>query len=1483
MTKRTLFWFGVVICTSMLVLASTAVGSSPTIASDPSPEPHLQVFLPLLQERYTDSGVRLHTNPHYGYSVEYPASWSETTFTEDFDDPKTANQVVEFRATDGKQIDVFTWENDQENLSLIEWYERYETAHLALGEDAPTAPNARIAGQDAVVVVRPHTMGIPPDITTVLRRDRLVYLLHCGSVENASRLEYCLHMLKSFEFDGQVTEDEIPEITLGSLGIPQAVAQGDSTCCGYDDPNGNHYKCYANGNCVWWANYMRPDLQALDLGWPYEWVDNIQSNPKWVGVFATGTTPEVGAVAVFQQYTPGEEGHVAYVWWTDGNQFKVSEMDYYGEVCGVNTDRVITDTNGVDFIYAAPTLFEHPNFQGDWAHFYPLPGAYGWNFACDQSWVWKDGIPDTWLCVKHYDYSDDDTRSPLNNTASSVWIPFPYSVGLYKEEDGSLCPVNAGYTDGDNDPFPLDTRYADLANRIFTDATLMNDRISGISVARGSCFTGMFLCLGASSASSQDLGLQPSAGVCSSPSYPTATPLVTSTPRPTSTPNPTSTATPIPSNCGDESQPGVYLYASRDYGWPCSRFTSDDPDLHDDAVGDDEASSIRLVGNYTAKMWEHTNYGGRSQEFSHDDENLDDHSLGSQWSSIRVQNWSVSGEGIILCRNPDYGGICEKFTVSDPDLGNNDVGEDETSSLRVRGPYMTYVYSRRDYDGSRQPFYHNDPDLRDDFFSEGSWDDEIGSLVVGPAVALYEDPNYGGKCQTFPIGEVPDLDEKYIGGDTVSSLKVPAGWKVTVYEHTNFGGRSETFVGNDGNLGDNTIGSDTISSLKVEEIPPEPSTLVEIIWVASGRNYTTAQLDVGKTYYIDRSYILQSVPASLRDLVWIKTSNEDEDNTSSQFLRFKVLGDATVYAAYDKRGTPPTWVTQGGDTGLRVDVTDGAASPLRVYRIGDYPAGSEVILGGNWASGSDHGAGSMYVVIVDVAPPPTPTPTLTWTPTSTATPTPTRTPTSTPTVTPTATPTSTSTPTSTPTAIPTMTSTPTTTPKTTQTLTPTPTWTPTGTPTSTATPTDTPTVTLTMTPTPTATPTWTPTPQPALLSAEKASTQSIVEKGDSVWYEIWLENAGGTDLVDVQVVDTLPGWVGGSNISHGGVYDGGTRTITWRDLTVPAGGSLGLSYLAYFNINAPWGNNDELTNRAVATGQDARTGDTLTDEGVETVVVRVEATDTPTPTRTPTRPPAATDTPTPSRTPTRPPAATNTPTPPVTGCSTAPTLISPANGSTLNTLIPLFEGDNGNNPNATAALLEVALDQGFTNRAFSVRLNFGGQETWRHRPIENLDPTKTHYWRAHLICGDDEGPYSETRSFRTGSGGTILPGPGLVAPADGSTLAGTTVTLKWTTVNGAIGCQVWYQEVGGQGGTVVRYYDHYPTQTTRTGLAPNTTYEWYVQARNDYAWGNESAHWQFTTGASGASIPSNPSSSSLPGIPAHIMVGSESATTVLEE
>lgn len=106
-----------------------------------------------------------------------------------------------------------------------------------------------------------------------------------------------------------------------------------------------------------------------------------------------------------------------------------------------------------------------------------------------------------------------------------------------------------------------------------------------------------------------------------------------------------------------------------------------------------------------------------------------------------------------------------------------------------------------------------------------------------------------------------------------------------------------------------------------------------------------------------------------------------------------------------------------------------------------------------------------------------------------------------------------------------------------------------------------------------------------------------------------------------------------------------------------------------------------------------------------------------------------------------------------------------------------------------------------------------------------------------------DGPYTDVWSFTTGSGGTILAAPTLVAPADNSTLPSTEVTLRWSAVAGAEGYVVSWRQVGAAGRNFSWVTD---PERTVTWLTPGTTYEWWAEAYNDYAIGAASATWEFT-------------------------------------
>lgn len=155
----------------------------------------------------------------------------------------------------------------------------------------------------------------------------------------------------------------------------------------------------------------------------------------------------------------------------------------------------------------------------------------------------------------------------------------------------------------------------------------------------------------------------------------------------------------------------------------------------------------------------------------------------------------------------------------------------------------------------------------------------------------------------------------------------------------------------------------------------DPSTVLEVnnLAVASGSPYQVIYngLTGGNSVYLDRAYTLTTVPNSVDGYTYIKSANEDKENTSTNFLSFAINMDAKVYVAYDNRVTAlPNWLSTWANTNEILGTTDVG---LKLYAK-DFVAGP-VTLGGNLAAGAS-GAGSNYIVVIGgsgvIGPAPTP-------------------------------------------------------------------------------------------------------------------------------------------------------------------------------------------------------------------------------------------------------------------------------------------------------------------------------------------------------------------------------------------------------------------------------------------------------------------------------------------------------------------------------
>ena len=122
-------------------------------------------------------------------------------------------------------------------------------------------------------------------------------------------------------------------------------------------------------------------------------------------------------------------------------------------------------------------------------------------------------------------------------------------------------------------------------------------------------------------------------------------------------------------------------------------------------------------------------------------------------------------------------------------------------------------------------------------------------------------------------------------------------------------------------------------------------------------------IENGDQYYLDRSFTLSNIPASLDGGRWIMPADADKNNTSDRYLTFKADPPVNVYVAYDAGATVlPNWMSGFANTGETITTSDPASPMLRLY-VQNFPDGGAIALGGNMQGGAS-GADSNYIAIV---------------------------------------------------------------------------------------------------------------------------------------------------------------------------------------------------------------------------------------------------------------------------------------------------------------------------------------------------------------------------------------------------------------------------------------------------------------------------------------------------------------------------------------
>ncbi len=138
------------------------------------------------------------------------------------------------------------------------------------------------------------------------------------------------------------------------------------------------------------------------------------------------------------------------------------------------------------------------------------------------------------------------------------------------------------------------------------------------------------------------------------------------------------------------------------------------------------------------------------------------------------------------------------------------------------------------------------------------------------------------------------------------------------------------------------------------------------------------------------------------------------------------------------------------------------------------------------------------------------------------------------------------------------------------------------------------------------------------------------------------------------------------------------------------------------------------------------------------------------------------------------------------------------------------------------------------------------------RAVDSLADGTTYFWRVRAKNEAGFGEFSSVWRFTTASSSSVVPAlatPSLVTPPDGAGDQSTTVTVRWSAVDGATSYELQVSTEAAFATLVFGDAAIADTSQEVSGLAAATIYYWRVRAKNGSESGDWSSVWSFTTAA----------------------------------
>lgn len=255
----------------------------------------------------------------------------------------------------------------------------------------------------------------------------------------------------------------------------------------------------------------------------------------------------------------------------------------------------------------------------------------------------------------------------------------------------------------------------------------------------------------------------------------------------------------------------VTIYADANFqgaskGLDVGRYNSGDL-----GIGNDKLTSLRVASGYKVSLFSDGNYSGPRMVCVRDTPYVGPN-VNDKISSIIVE--PIGTPNVILYEDGNFQGWSAEIGPGSYN-GGFGLANDHISSAIIPSGYRVRMFVDGGFSGAMKDCYSDQADM-------GSFNDAVSSIIVDKisgapqfVATVYDAQNFGGGSQQLVVGRY-NVNQFGLKDDTLSSIRVASGYKVTLFTDANYSGSKVVCVRDTSYIGSSA--NDRVSSIIVEPI-----------------------------------------------------------------------------------------------------------------------------------------------------------------------------------------------------------------------------------------------------------------------------------------------------------------------------------------------------------------------------------------------------------------------------------------------------------------------------------------------------------------------------------------------------------------------------------------------------------------------------------------------------------------------------------------